>query len=59
MNFTRGVDPKISLSLGIFEKLPKMMENSGYDYEDFLEVWEWAKPVFLKFVILIIFLAGK
>lgn len=42
MNFTRGVDPKISLSLGIFEKLPKMMENSGYDYEDFLEVWEWA-----------------
>jgi hypothetical protein len=42
MNFIRGIDPKIALNLGIFKKIPLMMENSEYDYQDFREVWQWA-----------------
>ena len=40
--FKRGRDIKTALDLGIIQKLPGWMKDSGYNYEDYWEVWNWA-----------------
>jgi hypothetical protein len=42
MNFQRGIDPKQALNVGWSKKLPQLMKNSGYDYKNYWDVWEWA-----------------
>jgi len=41
-SFERNRDVKQTLNLGISRKLPIWMEDSGYNYEDYFHVWQWA-----------------
>lgn len=41
-NFHRTYDVKATLELGIEEKLPEWMKDSGYDINDYFYVWKWA-----------------
>lgn len=42
MNFERNRDPKQVLNVGIAQKLPIWMKDSGYSHEDYYDVWRWA-----------------
>lgn len=42
MNFERGQDIKKVLDLGIARKLPAWMKDSGYNYHDHYDIWNWA-----------------
>lgn len=59
IRFERDRDPKSVLGIGLFEKLPKMMEDDPgrgvYNIEDPVSVWEWAlernNKIVLKFIV--------
>ena len=42
MNFERGRDVKAAMGLGIADQLPKMMEDSDKDVNDYYDVWQWG-----------------
>jgi len=55
MTFERGRNIKTALEMGIAKKLPIWMEDSGYNYEDYWEVWHWAlekkKDIIFPYII--------
>lgn len=42
MDFERNRKAEDALNIGIAKNLPKWMEDSGYDYTDYIDVWGWA-----------------
>ena len=60
MNFERGIDIKKVLNIGVLEKLPKWMEESGFNYENYYDVWRWGRQEEKSFVFtLIVGMRGK
>jgi hypothetical protein len=56
MSFTRGLDPKQALRIGLDKKLRSMMRNTEYDYEKISDVWEWAlerknRSIFFPYIV--------
>jgi len=44
MDFVRGIDPKQSLGIGLGPKIKAWMSRSAeeFNYDDYVEVWQWA-----------------
>jgi hypothetical protein len=56
MDFTRGMDPKQSLGIGLDTKLKSLMKDTQYDYLAIEDVWRWAlerksRYIFFDYVV--------
>ena len=40
--FERNKNTKSALQIGLAKKLPELMKDSGWDYNDYYDVWRWA-----------------
>ena len=58
--FEKNKDTKTALGIGIVKKLPEWMEDSGWDYKDYYDVWRWAMAEDKDFIFpYIVSLRGK
>jgi len=56
MSFTRGIDPKHALGIGLDRKLRSLMRNTEYVYENYVDVWIWAlerknRSIFFQYIV--------